>query len=201
MPSVSLCLTENIDKRQIWIEGEHPFRCELPYPSLQWLGSACWHDSAFGHHPGCRSCPRTFGRCLEHPLMSVGHRFYKRRRLMPPVANDTLWQQFSRDLARIRARTAAICRPGCVWHRQVPFAQKGVQRATLDCLSGFIMPVCRWACPLVSLPPASAAPQLASHFGFSMHRVVRWALVGPAHSAASHLRDRHSWFVAGSSFR
>ena len=42
-----------------------------------------------------------------------------------------IWREFGRDLAR----TAAICIPGCVWHRQMPFAQKGVQRATLDCLS------------------------------------------------------------------
>ena len=42
-----------------------------------------------------------------------------------------IWREFGRDLAR----TAAICRPHCIWHRQMPFAQKGVRRGTLDCLA------------------------------------------------------------------
>ena len=65
----------------------------------------------------CLHAPLAATMLIEHPMMSVGHRFYKRRRLMPPVANDTLWQQFSRDLARIRPRFGENSRDLYAWLR------------------------------------------------------------------------------------
>ena len=91
-------LTENIDKRQIWIEGEHH--------RIEHLGlSLALFDA------NCPILPRNGW----DPLVGM----IQRLATIPGAAH-------------VRERLAA----------------------------GFIMPVCRWACPLVSLPPASAAPQL-----------------------------------------